>query len=59
MPPGCEVLDFELEVAVVIGEAGYKLSVDEAFDHVAGFNHPQRLVGPRPAGREMRGPRTR
>ena len=37
MPPGCEMLDFELEVAVVIGTAGYNLTVDEAFDHVAGF----------------------
>ncbi|TSE01523.1 fumarylacetoacetate hydrolase family protein [Skermania sp. ID1734] len=37
MPPGCETLDFELEVAVVIGRAGYNLSAAEAFDHVAGF----------------------
>ncbi|MDA3630701.1 fumarylacetoacetate hydrolase family protein [Saccharopolyspora sp. WRP15-2] len=37
MPPGCEVLDFELEVAVVIGTAGFNLSVAEAADHIAGF----------------------
>ncbi|MGW6421828.1 fumarylacetoacetate hydrolase family protein [Nocardia sp. NPDC055053] len=37
VPPGCELLDFELEVAVVIGTAGFNLSVAEAFDHVAGF----------------------
>jgi 2-keto-4-pentenoate hydratase/2-oxohepta-3-ene-1,7-dioic acid hydratase in catechol pathway len=37
MPPGCEVLDFELEVAAVIGRAGYNLSVAEAADHIAGF----------------------
>lgn len=37
IPPGCTVFDFELEVAVVIGRAGYNLSVEEAFDHVAGF----------------------
>ncbi|GAA3793164.1 fumarylacetoacetate hydrolase family protein [Amycolatopsis tucumanensis] len=37
MPPGCEVLDFELEVAVVIGTAGFNLSVAEAMDHIAGF----------------------
>ena len=37
MPPGCEVLDFELEVAVVIGTAGFNLSVAEAVDHIAGF----------------------
>ncbi|WP_370937035.1 fumarylacetoacetate hydrolase family protein [Amycolatopsis sp. cg13] len=37
MPPGCEVLDFELEVAAVIGTAGFNLSVAEAADHIAGF----------------------
>ncbi|WP_406632343.1 fumarylacetoacetate hydrolase family protein [Amycolatopsis sp. WGS_07] len=37
MPPGCEVLDFELEVAVVIGKAGFNLSPAEAVDHIAGF----------------------
>ncbi|UKD57629.1 fumarylacetoacetate hydrolase family protein [Amycolatopsis sp. FU40] len=37
MPPGCEVLDFELEVAAVIGKAGFNLSVAEAADHIAGF----------------------
>lgn len=37
MPPGCEVLDFELEVAVVIGTAGFNLSVAEAVNHIAGF----------------------
>ncbi|AIJ23036.1 fumarylacetoacetate hydrolase family protein [Amycolatopsis methanolica] len=37
IPPGCEVLDFELEVAVVIGTAGFNLSVAEAVDHIAGF----------------------
>ncbi|WP_020662105.1 fumarylacetoacetate hydrolase family protein [Amycolatopsis benzoatilytica] len=37
MPPGCEVLDFELEVAVVIGTAGFNLSAAEAVNHIAGF----------------------
>ncbi|ATY12338.1 hydroxylase [Amycolatopsis sp. AA4] len=37
MPPGCEVLDFELEVAAVIGKAGFNLSPAEAADHIAGF----------------------
>lgn len=37
MPPGCEVLDFELEVAAVIGTAGFNLSIAEAADHIAGF----------------------
>lgn len=37
MPPGCEVLDFELEVAAVIGRPGFNLTPDEAADHIAGF----------------------
>lgn len=37
IPPGTEAFDFELEVAVVIGKAGYNLSVDEAAGHIAGF----------------------
>ncbi|MDF3308173.1 fumarylacetoacetate hydrolase family protein [Rhodococcus sp. T2V] len=54
MPPGCEVLDFELEVAVVIGKAGYNLSVDEAFDHVAGFTILNDWSARDLQGREMR-----
>lgn len=37
VPPGCDVLDFELEVAAVIGTAGYNLTVDEAARHIVGF----------------------
>ncbi|WP_028923574.1 fumarylacetoacetate hydrolase family protein [Pseudonocardia acaciae] len=37
MPPGCEVLDFELEVAAVIGRPGFNLTPDEAAGHIAGF----------------------
>ncbi len=36
-PPGCEVFDFELEVAVVVGRDGYNLSPDQARDHIAGY----------------------
>ncbi|OLL19997.1 MULTISPECIES: fumarylacetoacetate hydrolase family protein [unclassified Rhodococcus (in: high G+C Gram-positive bacteria)] len=54
MPPGCEMLDFELEVAVVIGKAGYNLSVDEAFDHVAGFTILNDWSARDLQGREMR-----
>lgn len=35
--PGSERFDVELEVAVIIGKDGYNLSVDEAWDHIAGF----------------------
>ncbi|WP_030438374.1 fumarylacetoacetate hydrolase family protein [Actinoplanes subtropicus] len=37
IPPGCELLDFELEIAVVVGRAGRDLTVAQARDHIAGF----------------------
>lgn len=37
VPPGCHVLDFELEVAVVISGAGSNLSPTSARDHVFGY----------------------
>jgi 2-keto-4-pentenoate hydratase/2-oxohepta-3-ene-1,7-dioic acid hydratase in catechol pathway len=37
VPPGCEVLDFELEVAVVIGRAGRDLTPEQAREHIAGY----------------------
>ncbi|MBB1024182.1 MULTISPECIES: fumarylacetoacetate hydrolase family protein [unclassified Dietzia] len=37
VPPGCELLDFELELAVVIGRAGRDLTPDQAHEHIAGF----------------------
>jgi 2-keto-4-pentenoate hydratase/2-oxohepta-3-ene-1,7-dioic acid hydratase in catechol pathway len=37
MPPGTEALDFELEVAIVIGRAGRNLTPAQATDHIAGF----------------------
>jgi 2-keto-4-pentenoate hydratase/2-oxohepta-3-ene-1,7-dioic acid hydratase in catechol pathway len=37
VPPGCERLDFELEVAAVIGRAGRDLGPDEAEAHIGGY----------------------
>jgi 2-keto-4-pentenoate hydratase/2-oxohepta-3-ene-1,7-dioic acid hydratase in catechol pathway len=37
VPPGCTALDFELEVAVIIGRAGRDLSPAEAGAHIAGY----------------------
>ncbi|MDL4816250.1 fumarylacetoacetate hydrolase family protein [Actinomadura opuntiae] len=37
LPPGCQALDFELEVAAVIGCAGADLSPERARDHVFGY----------------------
>lgn len=37
VPPGCRAFDFELEVGVVIGKDGYNLSVEEAWERIAGF----------------------
>ena len=37
VPPGCEVLDFELEVAAVIGRDGANLSPEQARSHIAGY----------------------
>ncbi|GAA3905734.1 fumarylacetoacetate hydrolase family protein [Streptomyces lacrimifluminis] len=37
MPPGASVLDFELEVAAVIGEEGRDLTPEQARDHIVGY----------------------
>lgn len=37
VPPGCAELDYELEVAVVVGRAGRDLAPDEAERHIAGY----------------------
>lgn len=37
VPPGCRQLDFELEVAAVVGRAGSDLHPDDAENHIAGF----------------------
>jgi len=37
VPPGCQVLDYELEVAAVIGRAGRDLTPAQARDHIVGY----------------------
>ncbi|MEU9954878.1 fumarylacetoacetate hydrolase family protein [Streptomyces sp. NPDC050982] len=37
MPPGSSVLDFELEVAAVIGREGRDLTPEQAGDHIVGY----------------------
>ena len=37
MPPGSAVLDFELEVAAVVGRAGRDLTPEQARDHIVGY----------------------
>jgi 2-keto-4-pentenoate hydratase/2-oxohepta-3-ene-1,7-dioic acid hydratase in catechol pathway len=37
MPPGSTVLDFELEVAAVIGKEGRDLTPEQARDHIVGY----------------------
>jgi len=36
-PPACEMLDFELEVAVIIGKEGKNISIDEADNYIFGY----------------------
>ncbi|MCX4815614.1 fumarylacetoacetate hydrolase family protein [Streptomyces sp. NBC_01239] len=37
MPPGSSALDFELEVAAVVGKEGRDLGPDQARDHIVGY----------------------
>ena len=37
VPPGARVLDFELEVAAVVGRAGRDLTPEQARDHIVGY----------------------
>jgi len=37
VPPGCRRLDFELEVAAVIGRSGRNLTPDDAGNYIAGY----------------------
>ena len=37
VPPGCQVLDYELEVAVVVGRDGASMSPEQAREHVFGY----------------------
>lgn len=36
-PPGCKKLDYELEIAIVIGKEGKNISVDEAEEYIFGY----------------------
>lgn len=37
VPPGCQALDYELEVAAVVGRAGANLAPEEAEGYIAGY----------------------
>lgn len=37
IPPGCKEMDFELEVAAVVGRGGSNLNAEEAERHIVGF----------------------
>jgi 2-keto-4-pentenoate hydratase/2-oxohepta-3-ene-1,7-dioic acid hydratase in catechol pathway len=37
IPPGCEQLDYELEVAAIIGRPGRDLTLEDAREHIAGY----------------------
>jgi 2-keto-4-pentenoate hydratase/2-oxohepta-3-ene-1,7-dioic acid hydratase in catechol pathway len=37
IPPGCQALDYECEVAAIIGARGRDLTVENARDHIAGY----------------------
>jgi 2-keto-4-pentenoate hydratase/2-oxohepta-3-ene-1,7-dioic acid hydratase in catechol pathway len=37
IPPGCQALDYELEVAAIIGQSGANLRPEVAEQHIAGF----------------------
>ena len=37
VPQGCNELDYELELGIVIGKPGRNIAVEDAWDHIAGF----------------------
>jgi 2-keto-4-pentenoate hydratase/2-oxohepta-3-ene-1,7-dioic acid hydratase in catechol pathway len=37
VPPGCQKLDFELEIAAVVGRRGANLKVSDAASHIVGY----------------------
>jgi 2-keto-4-pentenoate hydratase/2-oxohepta-3-ene-1,7-dioic acid hydratase in catechol pathway len=54
IPPGCELLDFELEVAAVVGRSGRDLSPAEAHEHIAAYTIFNDWSARDLQGREMR-----
>ncbi|PPK98847.1 2-keto-4-pentenoate hydratase/2-oxohepta-3-ene-1,7-dioic acid hydratase in catechol pathway [Kineococcus xinjiangensis] len=54
VPPGCTVLDFELEVAAIVGAAGTNLSPAQARQHVFGYTVFNDWSARDLQGREMR-----
>jgi 2-keto-4-pentenoate hydratase/2-oxohepta-3-ene-1,7-dioic acid hydratase in catechol pathway len=54
LPPGSRVLDFELEVAAVIGREGRDLTPEQARDHIAGYTILNDWSARDLQGREMR-----
>ncbi len=53
-PPGCRFLNYEGEVAVVIGRRCHRVSVDDALDYVGGYTVVERLGRPRLPSRRPR-----
>jgi 2-keto-4-pentenoate hydratase/2-oxohepta-3-ene-1,7-dioic acid hydratase in catechol pathway len=37
LPPGVENVDYEIELAVVIGKPAFRVPIEQALDHVAGY----------------------
>ena len=54
IPPGCDALDFELELACVIGTGGRDLSPERARDHIAAYTIFNDWSARDLQGREMR-----
>jgi 5-oxopent-3-ene-1,2,5-tricarboxylate decarboxylase/2-hydroxyhepta-2,4-diene-1,7-dioate isomerase len=36
-PPGCKYLNFEGEIAIVIGQTAFDIGIEESADHIAGY----------------------
>ena len=60
LPPSSERVDYEAELAVVIGRRARKVPVDEAFHFILGLHLPERRNGQGPSKTKTasgRGPR--
>jgi 2-keto-4-pentenoate hydratase/2-oxohepta-3-ene-1,7-dioic acid hydratase in catechol pathway len=56
VPPGCEAMDFELEVAIVIGRRGRNIKPEDAGDYIAGYTIWNDWSARDLGGKEMRLP---